>query len=81
MAGWRFALLGVVTEFVPSPLRKAKLRLEENNKREAVIALENTGIAKVVPVDYLLEILFSDELEDLRSQQIEQRLKKNAQGG
>ena len=59
IAGWRIGLLGVVTEFVPSPLRSAKVKLTEEERKEAIIPIENTGISKVVPVDYLIDLLFS----------------------
>jgi hypothetical protein len=51
IVGWRIALLGVVTEFVPSPLRHAEVALTEAEKRKILIPMENTGISKVVPVD------------------------------
>jgi hypothetical protein len=66
VVGWRIGLLGVVTEFVPSPLRSAKIVLTEEERKEAVIAIENTGISKVVPVDYLVDILFSKEQQKFR---------------
>jgi hypothetical protein len=63
IAGWRIALLGVVTEFVPSPLRMKTVETE-NAKNIAVQLIENTGISKVVPVDYLKELLYSkDQIE------------------
>ena len=66
MAGWRIGLLGVVTEFVPSPLRTAKVVLAEEGRKEASIPIENTGISKIVPVDYLVELLFSEQQKDFR---------------
>jgi len=71
IAGWRISLLGVVTEFVPSPLRSAKVVLTEEERKEAVIPIENTGISKVVPVDYLIDILFSKEQQDFRNRVVE----------
>jgi len=73
IAGWRIALLGVVTEFVPSPLRSAKVVLTEEERKEAVIPIENTRISKVVPVDYLVEILFSGEQQDIRKKVVEKQ--------
>jgi hypothetical protein len=73
--GWRIALLGVVTEFVPSPLRSAKVVLTEEERKEAVILIENTGISKVVPVDYLVDILFSKEQQEFRKTIIENQKK------
>lgn len=64
IAGWRIALLGVVTQFVPSPLRFGFAMTESN--QQALIPLENTGISKIVPVDYLTEILFSEKQKDFR---------------
>lgn len=64
--GWRIALLGVVTEFIPSPLRAGKVVLNEKEEQEALIPIENTGISKVVPVDYLVDILFSQEQKEFR---------------
>ena len=66
VVGWRISLLGVVTEFVPSPLRTAKVVLTEEERKEAVIPIENTGISKVVPVDYIVDILFSEEQQEFR---------------
>jgi hypothetical protein len=78
LIGWRCGLLGVVTEFVPSPLRAGKLRLgdSEPNKvksgaDEVTVPVENTGISKVVPVDYLVEILFSEEQKQFRKRLLE----------
>jgi hypothetical protein len=75
IAGWRIGLLGVVTEFVPSPLRAAKVVLTEEERKEAVILMENTGISKVVPVDYLVDILFSREQQEFRKQIVENQKK------
>lgn len=66
LAGWRFGLLGVVTEFVPSPIRKVKVKVEDIKKENEILYLENTGISKVVPVDYLVDILFSKEQRTFR---------------
>ena len=71
IAGWRIGLLGVVTEFVPSPLRAGKVKLTEEERKEAIIPIENTGISKVVPVDYLVELLFSKEQQDFRKRVVE----------
>lgn len=75
IVGWRIGLLGVVTEFVPSPLRSAKVVLTEEERKEAVIPIENTGISKVVPVDYLVEILFSKEQQEFREEIVEKQKK------
>jgi hypothetical protein len=66
IAGWRIALLGIVTEFVPSPLRYAEVTLAEREKQKEIIPIENTGISKVVPVDYLIDILFAEEQRNFR---------------
>lgn len=66
ITGWRIALLGVTTEFVPSPLRASKVTLAEQEKREALVPIENTGISKVVPADYLADILFSEQQKKFR---------------
>lgn len=66
--GWHFALLGVVTQFVPSPLRTQKFNLEDTTQKQGLILIENTGITKVVPVDYLVDILFSDEQLKFRTE-------------
>jgi hypothetical protein len=71
IGGWRIALLGVVTEFVPSPLRSVKVVLKEEERKEVLIPMENTGISKVVPVDYLVELLFSQEQENFRKKIVE----------
>jgi hypothetical protein len=75
IAGWRIGLLGVVTEFVPSPLRTAKVALTEEERKEAVIPIENTGISKVVPVDYLVDLLFSQEQQEFRKEVVENQKK------
>jgi hypothetical protein len=75
IAGWRIALLGVVTEFIPSPLRTAKVNLSGEEKKEAVILLENTGISKVVPVDYLVDLIFSQDQQDFRKEIVEKKKK------
>lgn len=77
IAGWRIALLGVTTEFVPSPLRASKVTLAKQEKREAVVLIENTGISKVVPADYLVDILFSDTQKKFR-RQIHKQQKKDS---
>lgn len=66
LTGWRIALLGIVTEFVPSPLRVVKLMHVQENRKNAIIPIENTGISKVVPVDYLVDLLFSQEQRNFR---------------
>jgi hypothetical protein len=76
LAGWRFALLGVVTEFVPSPLRAQKKELEDTKQTKGFQLIENTGISKVVPVDYLVDILFSDEQKQFREKIAEIQKKK-----
>ncbi len=75
IAGWRIGLLGVVTEFVPSPLRTAKVSLGEEERKEALIPMENTGISKIVPVDYLVDLLFSEEQKDFRKKIVENQKK------
>jgi len=71
IAGWRFALLGVVTEFVPSPLRGKKVGLQETGPKKKIQLIENTGITKVVPIDYLIEIIFSDNQKAFRKKILE----------
>jgi len=66
LGGWRFALLGVVTEFVPSPLRTVEVNSQEANQKKGIQLIENTGISKVVPVDYLMDILFSEQQKTFR---------------
>jgi len=66
IAGWRFALLGVVTQFVPSPLRLKEVQLQETPSNKKIQLIENTGITKVIPVDYLMDILFSEEQKKFR---------------
>ena len=63
---WRFALLGVITQFVPSPLRMKEVQLQKIPPKKGIQLIENTGITKVIPVDYLTEILFSDEQKKFR---------------
>jgi hypothetical protein len=71
LAGWRIGLLGVVTEFVPSPIRIAKGRRTDSEPNEVLVPVENTGISKVVPVDYLIDILFSEEQKQYRKKTLE----------
>jgi hypothetical protein len=66
LVGWRIGFLGIVTEFVPSPLRLNKIKVEGTEKKDLLIPLENTGISKVVPVDYLIDILFSKDQKTFR---------------
>ncbi len=75
IAGWRIDLLGVVTEFVPSPLRTAKVILTEEKRQKALIPIENTGISKVVPVDYLVDLLFSQDQQEFRKKVAENQKK------
>lgn len=75
VVGWRISLLDVVTEFVPSPLRSAKVVLTEEERNEAVIPLENTWISKVAPVDYLVDILFSQEQQSFHKGIVEKKKK------
>jgi hypothetical protein len=75
IAGWRIGLLGVVTEFVPSPLRAAKVVLTEEEQKEALIPIENTGISKAVPVDYLVDLLFSQDQQDFRKEVVNHQKK------
>ena len=79
ITGWRFALLGVVTQFVPSPLRVEKVALKDDEKKTAIQLIENTGITKVVPVDYLLDILFSEDQKSFRKSMAEQSKQKGNQ--
>lgn len=72
LTGWRIALLGVVSEFVPSPLRMRKIKTDEA-LAEAVQLIENTGISKVVPIDYLKDILYSNEQIEFRNTIINQK--------
>lgn len=74
--GWKIALLGVVIEFVESPLRMEEVELQEKEREKGLKLLENTGISKVVPVDYIVDILFSDSLKASRKQAT-QTIKKN----
>lgn len=76
VAGWRIALLGVVTEFVPSPLRMKTVETE-SAKNIGVQLIENTGISKVVPVDYLKELLYSKEQIDFRKSAMKNVIKTN----
>lgn len=72
----RIALLGIMKAFVPSELRFAEVKIQEKDQiktqdqesKERVdpIPIENTGIGVVIPVDYLVDILFSDELKEAR---------------
>lgn len=75
IAGWQIALLRVVTEFVPSPLRTAEVQLTEEEKQRILIPMENTGISKVVPVDYLIDLLFSQRQQEFRKKVMEERKK------
>lgn len=71
LSGWRFGLLGIVTEFVPSPLRMNKVKTDQQQQHEKLQLIENTGITKIVPIDYAMDIIFSDEQKDLRRKIIE----------
>ena len=51
---------------MPSPLRVAKIEVEETKEKSEILPLENTGISKVVPVDYLVDVLFSQDQRTLR---------------
>jgi len=71
----RVSLLGIMTGFIPSALRKAYVEVPEKEltktkkkelRKKVEVDLENTGIASIVPVDYLVDILFSDELKQAR---------------
>ncbi len=70
-SGWRFGLLGVVTEFVPSPLRMDKVKTDQAQQHEKLLLIENTGITKIVPIDYAMDIIFSEEQKVFRSKIIE----------
>ena len=74
--GWHFALLGLVTQFVPRPLRMQKVNLEDKAKKQGLKLIENTGITKVVPVDYLVDILFSDEQLKFRTKIVKEKKAK-----
>lgn len=76
ITGWRFALLGVVTQFVPSPLRMMEVTTQNTAQQKRVLPIENTGITKVIPVDYLLDIIFSDEQKKFRKEIVEAAKKK-----
>ncbi len=76
IAGWRLALLGVVTQFVPSPLRMRQLNLQETKQHKKFQLMENTGITKAVPVDYLTDVLFSDSQKRFRERIVEAQKKK-----
>lgn len=65
-SSWRIALLGVVTEFIPSPLRMKEVDTSGVAKQKLLQLIENTGISKVVPVDYLCDMLFSEEQKEFR---------------
>lgn len=78
--GWRIALLGIVTDFIPSPLRGGQITLQEKKQQPILVPFENTGISKIIPVDYLVDILFSDSLKESRKQAA-QNLKKSIGSG
>ncbi len=75
LSGWRFALLGIVTQFVPSPLRMSELSLQDTAGQKAIQLIENTGLTKVVPVDYLSELLFSDAQKSFRKNIVDNQKK------
>jgi hypothetical protein len=50
--------------------------LQEKKQQKILVPFENTGIRKIIPVDYLVYILFSDSLKELRKQAA-QDLKKS----
>lgn len=64
--GWRLALLGVVSAFVPSDLRMDVVGTESAERRQAIRLLENTGIAKIVPADAIADVLYSNEQKEFR---------------
>jgi len=78
LGGWKIALLGVVTEFVPSDLRFRPFKENEvvdkaeQETQNLVVPIENTGISKVVPVDYLVGLLFSPDQQKFRKAVSEQ---------
>ncbi len=76
ITGWHFALLGVVTQFVPSPLRIKEVDIQDSTPKKGIQLIENTGITKVIPVDYLIDILFSDTQLKWRKEIIEAQKKK-----
>ncbi|MBN2326858.1 MAG: trypsin-like peptidase domain-containing protein [Candidatus Omnitrophica bacterium] len=79
-----YALLGVVSAFVSSPIKfteistnsKKVLTSEELKSQKATIYLENTNLSRIIPVDYLLEILNSEEQNNLRDALIKYDNKK-----
>ena len=73
LSGWRFGLLGVVSEFVPSALRTRRIDIQDTQDQTAIQLIENTGISKIIPVDYLVDILFSDNQKYFRKEIIEQK--------
>jgi hypothetical protein len=75
--GRKIALLGVVTEFIPSPLRIGEMKLTEKEEKKIIVLMENTGISKVVPVDYLIDILFSPSQQDFRKKVMEEKTKSS----
>ncbi|WP_054030976.1 hypothetical protein [Desulfatitalea tepidiphila] len=79
LAGWRFGLLGIVTEFVPSPLRMDKVKTDQEQQHEKLLLIENTGITKIVPIDYVMDIIFSEDQKDFRSMvvEIQRKVKSN----
>lgn len=79
ISGWRFGLLGVVTEFVPSLLRHKKINLQHSQTKTAIQLIENTGISKVVPVDYLVDILFSDSQKEFRKNIADRKKKEDTE--
>ena len=72
--GWKISLLGVVTEFIPSQLRFERMKVTDEHK-EIAIPMENTGVSKVVPVDYLVDILFSKEQKNFRNKFLDSVIK------
>lgn len=73
LSGWRLGLLGVVVAFVPSALRTKRVDIQDTQRKTAIQLIENTGISKVIPVDYLVDILFSDTQKKFRKNIVEQK--------
>ncbi len=71
-----FGLLGIVVEFVPSMLRVDRVDVQDVQPKTAMQLIENTGISRVIPVDYLVDILFSNEQKKFRRKLFEQNKRK-----
>ena len=69
LGGYRIALLGITSAFIPSPLRVAEVEVSERNGTKTV-PIENTGLSRIVPTDYLVDILYSERIQRYRQHQI-----------